>query len=576
MLDGIIIANIKNDLSKIIGGRINKIYQPAKDEVVLTIRANGENHKIILSANAVSPRIHFTNEKFENPSAPPMFCVLLRKHISGNIISVEQPGFDRIIEITIEAMNELKDITQNKLIIEIMGKHSNIILVNENGIVIDSIKHVNKLISSVREILPNRKYTPPANQGKTSFLEISKQKLTQGLLEQTEVVGAIFKTFSGISPNVANMVCTKANIEPNSTQKLEQGEIDKLYTTLELLKEDIQNANFSPYIVFHKNKIKTLHNIYLDFYSNQTDYTTKHFSDISSAIEYFYINREKNYRSIQKTTDLRKILQQNIVRIVKKREKFLQNLKQIENRDEQKLYGELVTANIYKIEKGTTSFVATDFSAPDTPMVTVSLDPTLTPAQNAQQYFKLYNKQKRSYIAISQQIAESEIEQTYLESVLESLQGDLTQKEIEEIRDELVDQKILKKRSKKTKSKEVKSKEVKSQPLHFVCEDGFNIFVGKNNKQNDQITTNAATTDMWLHAKNMPGSHVIIKSNGKEIPKTTIAKAAEIAAYYSKGAQSTLVAVDYTLKKHVKKPNGAKPGMVIYTHQKTAFVEPNI
>ncbi|MCL1996681.1 MAG: NFACT family protein [Defluviitaleaceae bacterium] len=571
MLDGIIVANIKHELCRIVGGRIDKIYQPNKDEIVLTVRAGGANHKLILSANATAPRIHFTKESFENPASPPMFCMQLRKHISGRIVSVTQPNFDRIIEIQIESADELKYITTKRLIIEIMGKHSNIILVNDKNIIINSIKHINSTVSSVREVMPGKPYAPPPNQNKTNFLELEKEILKQGMKNHSENAHtAIYKTFTGISPKIAALVCTKANVDPDFAADSEK--IDFIYSELENLKEDIINARFSPYVVVNKeNKknIKAIHTIYPWAYSG---FELKYFEDISAAIEYFYIQREQNYRITQKTADLRKLVQQTLSRNIKKQEKFFINLKEIKNRDELKLYGELITANIHAIEKGVTSFTTPNFYAENMEDIKIQIDPTLSPAENAQQYFKQYNKQKRSYTATIEQIKESEAEQNYLESVLATLQGDLNQKEIEEIREELVEQKILKKRNKTKDSG--KSLNTKSQPLKFVSMDGFVIFVGKNNKQNDTITTNAQRSDMWLHTKDIPGSHVIIKSEGKEIPDTTITQAAKLAAYYSAGVNSNLVAVDYTQKKYVKKPNGAKPGMVIYTHHKTAFVEP--
>lgn len=570
MLDGILIANVAHELSQIINSRIEKIYQPSKEEIILTIRSGGKNLKLLLSVNATAPRIHFTQEKLINPQTPPTFCMLLRKHISGKIVRVVQPNFERIIQIHIESTSEMLDITTKVLTIEIMGKHSNIILVNDSGTIIDSIKHVNSSVSSVRQVMPKTQYKLPPSQDKEDFLNLNLYNLKETVEnKQTETVqNIIYKSYTGISPNLATILCEQANIDPSATLLQNNITVEELYKPLKNLKEDIQNAHFTPFILKDGKKLKSLHTLYKCAY--ESTHIISHFETISQAIEYFYTEREQNYRIIQKTSDLKKIVSQNINKCVKKIQKFELLYKEIEKKDDLKLFGELITSNIHVIEKGATQVTLTNFYEDDMSKVTIFLDNTLTAQQNAQAYFKQYNKLKRSEIALKEQVTESKDLLTYLESVGEFLNGNLTDNEINEIREELVQVNILKRKNKTKVGNE------KSKPLTYTSVDGYEIIVGKNNKQNDEITLNSHPQDIWLHTKDIAGSHVIIKCNTKQVPNTTITQAAEIAAYYSKGKNGSLVAVDYTQKKFVKKPKGAKPGMVIYTNHKTAYVNPSI
>ncbi|MCL1936021.1 MAG: NFACT family protein [Defluviitaleaceae bacterium] len=570
MIDGVVLSNLVRDMQILVGGRIDKIHQPNKEEIVLNIRAGGKNHKLFISANAKVSRVVFTNEKFENPEHPPMFCMLLRKHINGRIISITQPNFERLVEIEIESMTELMEITQKKLIIEIMGKHSNIILIRGDGTIIDSIKHINHLISSVREILPNKVYNFPPNQNKINFLEFSYENF-QNIFENRnkEISELIYKSYTGISPSMSNIICIKSKIEPN---QLIFNEVEKnnLFNSLLELKHDIQNNNFTPFVVMKNNGKETfiaVHTVYKWAYNG---FNIKEFDNISSAIEYFCKNKEQNYRTTQKISDLKKIVNQNISRATKKHEIFLKNLKEIENRDLLKIYGEIILSNLYNIKSGQKILKTQNFYDENNSEINIELNENLTPVENANIYFKNYNKQKRSYVKIIEQMKENELQKNYLESIYNSLLRELTETEIEEIREELILEKILKK--KKTK----KRKNIVSTPMKFISSDGFEIFIGKNNKQNDELTINASNFDMWLHTKDTAGSHVIIKSNNKNIPNTTIEEAASLAAFYSKAQNSDNVAVDYTFKKFVKKPNGAKPGMVIYTNNKTTFVSPTM
>lgn len=550
MSDGIVLANIAAELEQIKGGRIDKIYQPNKHEIILTVRANNENKRLLLSANSAAPKIHFTEEKFENPQNPPMFCVLCRKHLRGRITEIVQPNFERIIEIGIESSTELGDIKNYRLIAEIMGKHSNIILVDEKNSIIDAIKHVPHYLSSVRPILQGLNYIPPPDGGKINFLHLSKENFDP----TGDLPEALYKTYTGLSPLMAKEIFARTGFSR-----------ENLYSEMMKLKEQIINKDFLPQVILDKNNQIDFTSVDMMIYNN---YDKKIFLSISEAIEYFYIERTQNYRVSQKTADLKKIVKQNISRCVKKSNKFLNQLKEIENRDKLRVYGDLILANLHMIEGQVDNFTAENFYN-DMEEIIIPLDKDLTPSQNAQKYFKEFNRQKRAYTATIEQKEQNETDLKYLEGILLSLERNLTEQELEEIREELVEEKILKKRGKNKKS-------TASAPLKFISTDGFLIYVGKNNKQNETLTFQSGPLDIWLHTKDIPGSHVIIKTQNREVPLETITQAASLAAYYSKAQNSSIVPVDYTLRKYVKKTKGAKPGMVIYQNHKTAFVNPKL
>ena len=567
MLDGIVLHAISQDLKQTVGGRIDKIYQPNKDEIVFNIRAGGKNQRLLLSANASAPRIHFTQEKFDNPQNPPMFCMLLRKHITGKIIDIRQPEFERILEIHIESMSELGDLSVKRLIIEIMGKHSNIILINDKNIIIDSIKHVNKFVSSIREVMPGRPYEVPPSQGKLSFLTFSADHFFA--LDRTEAK-LLHTHYTGIAPKITAELLSRSGIEAHTPPT--DAALERLFETTLALQEAVTEGSFRPYVAIDHQKLIDFHVIPIHAY---TGCEIKYFDTLSQTIEYFYTQREQTYRTTQKTADLRKVIQNNINRCVKKHNMFLAHLKEIADKEQLKLYGELITANIHTLTQGESTFTTQNFYDEDLTEITITLDPQLTPVENAQKYFKQYNKHKRSHVATLEQMDENTKELNYLEGIQTALSVELTEEEIEEIRFELAEENILKKRKVSTKNNKATKH---SAPFKFTSSDGFVILVGKNNKQNEDITTHAHPNDLWFHAKDIPGSHVIVKTEGREltaIPDTTLEEAAGLAAYYSKGQDASSVSVDYALKKYVRKPKGAKPGMVIYDHFKTAYVAPN-
>lgn len=569
-LDGITVSSIVKELKEnLIGSRIDKIHQPEKDEIILNIRGFGVSYKLLLTANSTSPRIHFTDITKKNPLEAPIFCMVLRKHIAnGKILNVKQIEFDRIIEIYIEALNEMGDMSSKKLIIEMMGKHSNIILVDQNNVILDSIKRINFQKSSVREVLPGKNYITPPNQ-KENPIDLDKNKWDSVLNENTELDISTFitKNYMGISFNLIDSICNeieKSRVISTLTTK----EKEQIYINFNKLLENVKNRNYVNYIVYNKeNNPQDFHSIELIQYKN---INKKTYESVSNMLETFYKEKDLTYRINQKTYDIKKIVQNAIDRCKNKKRIYDKTLKDIENRDALKIKGELITANIYNLEKGMENFKAQNYNDENLSEIIIELDKNLTPVENAQKYYKKYNKYKRTFLALQEQIKQNEEEQFYLETVMNNINNCIDENDIEGIRNELFQSGFIKKRKNKKKQKSQPLK-----PLHYVSENGFNIYVGKNNIQNDELTLKfAKNTDYWFHTKDIAGSHVILKTDGKEPKEEDLIYAAKLCAYYSKAKDSSNVPVDYTYKKYVKKINGAKPGMVIYTNNKTLYVTP--
>ncbi len=570
--DGITISALISEIKdKIQGGRIDKIYQPENDEIILSIRSLGKAYKLLLTANPSNPKFHFTSENRNNPMNPPLFCMVMRKHLqSGKIINIDQPNFDRIVNIYVESMNEMGDYSVKKLILEIMGRHSNLILTDENNIILDCIKHITHDKSSVREVLPGREYILPPSQDKFNTMTLNKDNFNEvfnrSLTKKTQAM--IYQSYTGISPSAASEICMRALVDPSDfCETLNKEQIESLYNSFSSVVNDIKSEKFDPQLISNeKGKILDFSPINMTQLSN---FSIKHYTSMSELIEDFYRTRDFTYRINQKTQDLKKLISQNIERCVRKKEIQQRTLREIENRDQLRLYGELITANIYTLKEGMTTAELANFYSKNYETVTVPLDGSKTPAENAQKYFKAYNKAKRTYDALQEQIASNNEELDYLEGVLTSVGNCIDEQDIKEIRRELIDNGYIK----KSKGAKGKASQKKSKPLRYISSDGYDIFVGKNNYQNDELTLKIARPrDMWFHTKNIPGSHVIVIYKGEDFPNTTLTEAAELAAYYSKAQGSSTVPVDYTEKRNVKKPNGAKPGMVIYETNKTAYV----
>ena len=569
--DGITVSAIKAEIEdKILGGRIDKVYQPEKDEIILGIRSMGQAYKLLLTSNASNPKFHFTQSNPSNPMTPPLFCMVMRKHLqSGKIIKIEQPDFDRILNIYVESLNELGDYSVKKLVLEIMGRHSNIILTDENNTILDCIKHIGHDTSSVREVLPGREYTLPPSQGKINTLELDNNNFNEVLENNPsfEIQSVIYKNYTGISPIAASEICYRANVNGSTpVEALTDIQKEIVFNKFAELVEDIKANRFYPESITNE-KGKTIDFSPIEM-TQFNGLEIKKYTSISELIESFYANRDFAYRIGQKTQDLRKLITQNIERCIRKKDIQMQTLRSIKNRDELRLKGELLTANIYSIKKGMTTVELPNYYSENQELVAIELDSNKTPSENAQKYYKAYNKAKRTFEALKDQIKSNDEELAYLESVLTSVNNCTDEQDVKEIRRELREEGYVK----KVKNQKDKSKK-HSVPLHFISQDGFDIYVGKNNIQNDELTLKfARPRDIWMHTKNIPGSHVIIVANGQTIPDTTLNEGAMLSAFYSKAKNSSKVPVDYTEKKNVKKPNGSKPGFVIYETNKTAYI----
>lgn len=577
-LDGIVVSNIIYELKeKLLGGRIDKIYQPLADEILFSVRSIGSNFKVLASANPSHPRIHITQIQKENPMSAPMFCMVLRKYIAGGkIVSISQPNFERIVCLEIESMNEMGDKTVKKLIIEIMGKHSNVILIDENNKILDSIKRISHDKSSVREVLPAKNYQFPPSQNKKNPLDLEYHSFISlaHIQEGLKLQNFLYQTYTGISPIMASEICFRANLDASLyCAQLDSTKETTLFSAFEKIIDEIKCCNYEPEIIYEKdsNKIIEFSSFPMSLYQ---EYKKVSYDSISLLLEVFYSEKDAMYHIQQKSHDMRKLILSNIERCVKKKEIQIKTKKETQNKDAWKIKGELITANIHAIKKGISSFQTVNFYEPELPEIEITLNATKTPAENAQHYFNKYNKAKRTLAALEIQQKQNDEELHYLESILNSLESAKEEADIEEIRLELINAGYMKNKHGKKKPQ----KQKKSKPMHYLSSDGYDIYVGKSNIQNDELTLHFAdSTDIWLHTKEIAGSHVIISTKGTGIiSDTALLEAAHLAAYHSKGKNGSNVAVDYTLRKNVKKPSGAKPGMVIYEQNKTIYITPNV
>ena len=576
-LDGITTSAIVSELkSALVGGRIDKIHQPVSDEIRMTIRGLGSGaKKVIISANSAHPRIHLTESTRENPMTAPLFCMVMRKHIAGGkIVDICQPNFERIIILRVESANEMGDITTINLSLEIMGKHSNLILTDENGKILDSIKRVTHEKSSVREVLPGKEYVFPPSQDKKNPLEAERGDFlfSLHLQEGRKLQEFIYQTYTGISPIMAGEICSRAGLDSsNSCQETTIEEGEKLYDAFDKTMAEIKSAVYQPAIYYQKENNRIVDFAVLEM-TQFSGLQKKSFDSVSALLEGFYQERDNAAHIRQKAHDMRRLVMSNIERCVKKKEIQLKTRRETKGMDMWKKKGELLTANIYAVPQGVTTFKTIDYYEADMPEIEIAIDPAKTPAENAQKYFSKYNKAKRTLAALEIQEKQNNEELVYLESVLNALENAKDDADLSEIRTELAESCFIRRQVQKKGSQKPK----KSKPLHYVSSDGYDIFVGKSNLQNDELTLRMAEpTDIWMHTKDIPGSHVIIRTNGQsELPEATMEEAANLAAFYSKAKNSSMVPVDYTQRKNIKKPNGAKPGMVLYEVYTTVYVTP--
>ncbi len=550
-------AMVKELVDTIKGGRINRIHQPYQNELVLVVRANGKNRRLLLSAHPAYARIQLTDEPFDNPQDPPMFCMLLRKHLEGAVIEdIHQAGLDRVVVFDIKSRNEIGDISFKQLYVEIMGRHSNIILVDkERNLIMDSIKHVPPAVNTYRTILPGHEYVMPPEQHKRNPLEATKEDVTAALdWNSGKMDKQIVAQFAGVSPLLAKEIMHRAKFSnPEAVT-------DAFLSVM----EPIKKFDLQPVMIIGAQK-ESFYMIPLMSLEGEV----KTFPTLSALLDRFYAGKAERDRVKQKGHDLERFVKNELEKNESKIKKLEATLAEAQNAEQFQLYGELLTANLYAVKKGMDKVKVQNYYDEDGAMVEIPLDPLKTPAENAQSYFSRYQKAKHAQVAVREQIKKARDEVLYFENLLQQLET-ASPKDIGEIREELEEEGYLKKRHSRARRKNANKIALEK----YEASDGTEILVGKNNKQNDYLTNRVAARDeIWLHTKDIPGSHVVIRS--KNPAPETILEAASLAAYFSKARQSASVPVDYTKVRYVKKPNGAKPGFVIYENQQTVYVTPD-
>ncbi|MCG4579586.1 NFACT family protein [Clostridium cochlearium] len=563
-LDGIFLYTTLEELKNtILNSKISKINQPEKDEIIFSLKKDKDSYKLLISASSVYPRIHLTDINKKNPMKPPMFCMVLRKYLSNSkITSIYQLQLDRVVFIDFQGKDELGFEKTYTLIIEIMGRHSNISLVEKNNyIILDSIKHITPEINSIRTLLPGLKFILPPESNKLNPLNYTYENFEKFILENNIKLNNTFisKVFMGVSNQLSKEIINSLNTE------LSLENLKNIYKEIELFFNKVNNKDFSFFITLEDNNLKDFFPINLP--SLEED-NKKYFSSPSKTLEYYYSEKDKSDRLNNKSSSLLKLVNNNLERCHKKMELLKDNLEKCKKAYKYRIYGELLTANIYNIKQGDESIDVVNYYSEDSEIINIKLDPTKTPSANIQNYFKRYSKLKKSKEYSLEQIKITEDEILYLNSVLTNIKNTEDYASIEEIKKELMDAHYLKFK------RNIRKKETKSKPMHFISSEGIHIYVGKNNIENDYLTLKFADKrDLWFHTKDIPGSHVILKTLG-DFTEKTLNEAANLAAFYSKGRDSSKVPVDYTEVKNVHKPNGAKPGMVIYEKNKTIFITP--
>ena len=566
-LDGFVISNIVYELNQtILNAKISKIAQPENDELLFTCKGSNGQFRLAMSASASLPFLYLTDQNKPSPMTAPNFCMVLRKHIAnGRIIKIYQPHMERIIHFDIEHLDEMGDLCQKTLIVELMGKHSNIIFCNSDGKIIDSIKHISSMMSSLREVLPGRDYCIPATQDdRLNPLEVTEEAFMK---KPTSITKALYSSFTGLSPLLASEICHRSSIDGDMpVDSLDDDGKKHLFNNLTWIAEDVKNHTYKPNIIFKGKEPIDFSCIELTQFS---DYDAKNFDSISQVLEEYYASKNVYTRIRQKSVDLRKIVSTALDRNRKKYQLQEKQLKDTEKRDKYKVYGELIHTYGYGLEEGAKKLEALNYYTNE--MITIPLDSQLDAKGNAQKYFDRYNKLKRTYEALIKLTEETKTEIEHLESISTALDIALTEDDLVQIKEELIEFGYIKRKKTDKKAK------IKSRPFHYRSTDGYDIYVGKNNYQNDELTFKFATgNDWWFHAKGMPGSHVIVKSNNEELPDRVFEEAGMLAGYYSKGREDEKVEIDYLQKKNVKKPNGAAPGFVVYYTNYSLTIHPDI
>lgn len=574
--DGITVAALRTELSEnLTGTRIYKIAQPEADELMLTIKGNSTQYRLMLSADASLPLVYLTDQNKQSPMSAPNYCMLLRKHVqNARIVSIEQPGLERILQFELEHLDEMGDLRRKKLIVEIMGKHSNLIFVNDDNVIIDSIKHISGMVSSVREVLPGRDYFIPQTQDKKDPIELMETASPESLFIETvsakamPCYKAVYTSLTGLSPIVAQEICYRASIDSDlPVQALESDQKKALYHSFAEVMELVKNSQFTPAIYYEKGAPVEFCCIPLTIYDS---YERKEYESVSALLQDYYAQKNAVTRIRQRSVDLRKIVNTAYERNVKKYDLQMKQLQDSEKREKYRVYGELLNAYGYSVEKGAKSMEAMNYYD-ENKMLTVPLDPLFSAAENAKKYFDKYGKLKRTAEAMEGFTKETKAEMEHLESIATSLDIALKEEDLVQIKEELIESGYMKRKGGSRREK------ITSKPFHYISSDGYHIYVGKNNFQNDELTFKFATgNDWWFHAKGIPGSHVVVKSENEELPDTTFEEAARLAAHYSKAKGQEKVEIDYTQKKNVKKPSGAKPGFVVYYTNYSMMIDSDI
>lgn len=571
-LDGIVISNLVYELNNaLLNARISKIAQPETDELLFTCKGPNGNFRLAISASASLPFVYLTQENKPSPLTAPTFCMVLRKHIAnGKILRIYQPGMERIIHFEIEHLNELGDLCKKTLIVELMGKHSNIIFCNEDGTIIDSIKRISSATSSVREVLPGREYFIPTTQGeKANPLEVSREDVAALLKDKPlSISKALYTSFTGISPLVANEIAYRAGFDGDAAiASLTESELLHLANHFVWFMEDISEHKYVPNIVRNGKEPVDYSSVALTMYEN---YKASEFSSISEVLENYYAEKNVYSRIRQKSVDLRKIVATALERNVKKYDLQLKQQKDAEKKEKYKLYGELLQAYGYGIESGA-KFAEVENYYDNNALIKIPLDESLSALDNSKKYFEKYGKLKRTTEALENLIIETKAQIDHLESIQNALEIATSSDDLVQIKEELAEFGFIK------KNRGAKKEKSKSKPFHYRSASGYDIYVGKNNYQNDELSFKVATgNDWWFHAKGMPGSHVIVKANNEELPDSVFEEAGRLAGFYSKGRENEKIEIDYLQKKNLKKPSGAAPGFVVYYTNYSLVIEPDI
>ncbi|MDY4191957.1 MAG: NFACT RNA binding domain-containing protein [Oscillospiraceae bacterium] len=574
-LDGAFLHELAHELSSVLlDSRVDKVYQPSREEIVLLMRWRGGSARLLMSAAADSPRIHFTKTNPENPKSPPMFCMLLRKHLgSGRLVEIRQLGMDRILHLVFESVNEMGDLVRLTLAVEIMGRHSNIILVGPDGRVIDAVKRIDLEMSSVRQVLPGIGYVlPPPQTGKLSLLESRGDEILARIeeLENTDLSKALMKVLQGVSPVLCREAASYAvrDLDVRS-RELDPEQRRRLSEYLDYLSSVLREHTGTPVLLSEPSgRPREFSFVPINQYRGAL--LSREYPSYSELLDSFYGDRDLMERMKQRSHDLLRLLANTSDRIARRIEAQKEELGKCAQRDTLRQYGDLISANLYSLSKGMTEFSAQNFYDEALPTVQIRLDPRLTPAQNAQKYYAEYRKADTAERMLTGLIRQGEAELEYLDTVFDALVRATREAELAALREELTAAGYLKRRGGQNRRPE------KLAPLRYRSSDGFTILVGRNNLQNDRLTLKEAHNyDVWFHTQKIPGSHTVVVSEGRPVPDSTLEQAAVIAAYNSRARDSALVPVDYTIIKNVKKPPGARPGRVIYSDFKTAVVTPS-